>query len=37
MGLATVRTNPDAPKHAGVTMMAIDMFADGVTVNPCAD
>ena len=24
-GLATVRTDPDAPKHAGVTMMAIDM------------
>ncbi|KWX66770.1 acyl-CoA dehydrogenase [Mycobacterium sp. NAZ190054] len=33
-GLATVRTDPDAPKHAGVTMMAIDMKADGVTVNP---
>lgn len=33
-GLATVRTDPDAPKHAGVTMMAVDMSADGVTVNP---
>ncbi|KUI28807.1 acyl-CoA dehydrogenase [Mycobacterium sp. GA-2829] len=33
-GLATVRTDPDAPKHAGVTMMAIDMSAEGVTVNP---
>ncbi|WP_370501476.1 acyl-CoA dehydrogenase [Mycolicibacterium sp. jd] len=33
-GLATVRTDPDAPKHAGVTMMAIDMNAEGVTVNP---
>ena len=33
-GLATVRTNPDAPKHAGVTMMAIDMKAPGVAVNP---
>ncbi|ODQ95860.1 acyl-CoA dehydrogenase [Mycolicibacterium holsaticum] len=33
-GLATVRTDPDAPKHAGVTMMAIDMNAPGVTVNP---
>ncbi len=33
-GLATVRTDPDAPKHAGVTMMAIDMKAAGVTVNP---
>ncbi|MGE2722497.1 acyl-CoA dehydrogenase [Mycolicibacterium celeriflavum] len=33
-GLATVRTDPDAPKHAGVTMMAIDIKAPGVTVNP---
>jgi alkylation response protein AidB-like acyl-CoA dehydrogenase len=33
-GLATVRTDPDAPKHAGVTMMAIDMKSEGVTVNP---
>jgi alkylation response protein AidB-like acyl-CoA dehydrogenase len=33
-GLATVRTDPDAPKHAGVTVMAIDMKAAGVTVNP---
>lgn len=33
-GLATVRTDPEAPKHAGVTMMAIDMSAPGVTVNP---
>lgn len=33
-GLATVRTDPDAPKHAGVTMMAIDMKSPGVQVNP---
>lgn len=33
-GLATVRTDPDAPKHAGVTMMAIDMSSEGVTVRP---
>jgi 3-oxochol-4-en-24-oyl-CoA dehydrogenase len=33
-GLATVRTDPDAPKHAGVTMMAIDMSAEGVEVKP---
>jgi 3-oxochol-4-en-24-oyl-CoA dehydrogenase len=33
-GLATVRTDPDAPKHAGVTMMAIDMSAPGVQVKP---
>ena len=33
-GLATVRTNPDAPKHSGITMMVIDMNAPGVTVRP---
>ena len=33
-GLATVRTDADAPKHAGVTMMAIDMNGPGVQVKP---
>ena len=33
-GLATVRTNPDEPKHQGITMMVIDMHAPGVTVRP---
>jgi alkylation response protein AidB-like acyl-CoA dehydrogenase len=33
-GLATVRTDPDAPKHAGVTMMAIDLAGPGVTIRP---
>jgi alkylation response protein AidB-like acyl-CoA dehydrogenase len=33
-GLATVRTNPDAPKHAGITTMVIDMHAEGVEVRP---
>lgn len=33
-GLATVRTDPDAAKHAGITTMIIDMHADGVTVRP---
>ncbi len=33
-GLATVRTNPDAPKHNGITTMVIDMDAEGVEVRP---
>jgi len=33
-GLATVRTDPDAPKHAGITTMMIDMAAQGVQVRP---
>jgi alkylation response protein AidB-like acyl-CoA dehydrogenase len=33
-GLATVRTNPDAPKHQGITTMVIDLHAPGVTVRP---
>ncbi|MDG2026872.1 MAG: acyl-CoA dehydrogenase [Acidimicrobiales bacterium] len=34
MGFATVRTNPDVKKHDGITMMAIDMHAEGVEVRP---
>ena len=33
-GLATIRTDPDAPKHQGITMMVIDMHAEGVEVRP---
>ncbi|MGZ4693512.1 MAG: acyl-CoA dehydrogenase family protein, partial [Acidimicrobiales bacterium] len=33
-GFATVRTNPDVPKHAGITTMVIDMEAEGVEVRP---
>jgi alkylation response protein AidB-like acyl-CoA dehydrogenase len=33
-GFATVRTNPEARKHSGITTMVIDMKAPGVTVRP---
>jgi alkylation response protein AidB-like acyl-CoA dehydrogenase len=33
-GFATVRTDPDAPKHQGITMMVIDLSAEGVEVRP---
>ncbi|MFF1732187.1 acyl-CoA dehydrogenase [Streptomyces sp. NPDC058247] len=36
-GLLTVRTDPDAPKHAGVSMMVVDLAAPGVLVRPVRD
>ena len=34
LGFATVRTDPTKPRHAGVTMMVIDMEAPEVEVRP---
>jgi len=33
-GFITVRTNPDVPKHQGITTMVVDMQAKGVQVRP---
>lgn len=33
-GLLLARTDPDVPKHAGLSMFLIDMHAPGVTVRP---
>jgi alkylation response protein AidB-like acyl-CoA dehydrogenase len=33
-GLLLARTNPDVPKHKGITAFLIDMQADGVDVRP---
>ncbi|MEV5572783.1 acyl-CoA dehydrogenase family protein [Spirillospora sp. NPDC052269] len=37
LGLLIARTDPDVPKHQGITMFVIDMHAPGVDVRPLRD
>ena len=37
LGALLARTNPDVPKHDGITMFVVDMHAPGVTVRPLRD
>jgi alkylation response protein AidB-like acyl-CoA dehydrogenase len=37
LGLATVRTDPDAAKHAGVSAFVVDLKAEGVEIRPLTE
>jgi len=34
MGMLITRTNPDSPKHQGITWFACDMHQDGIDIRP---